>query len=91
MHPMAPFVLPAALFFGIGTFPGIVLGHAACDQANRPGFKMVEQEMVEAGEAFGASRLAVLFLIKLPLAFRSITAGVNQCVMMSLSMVIIAS
>ncbi|WP_353024171.1 ABC transporter permease subunit [Mesorhizobium sp. M0998] len=47
--------------------------------------------MVEAGEAFGASRLAVLFLIKLPLAFRSIMAGVNQCVMMSLWMVIIAS
>ena len=41
--------------------------------------------------AFGAGRMTILFLIKLPQAFRSIMAGVNQCIMMSLSMVIIAS
>ena len=52
---------------------------------------MVEPEVIEAGEAFGATRMTILFSIKLPLAFKAIMAGVNQCIMMSLSMVIIAS
>lgn len=97
MQTMPPFVLlvPAVFFFGVGTVPGIVatifFAMPLPIRLTAHGLKMVEQEMVEAGEAFGASRLAVLFLIKLPLAFRSIMAGVNQCVMMSLSMVIIAS
>ncbi|ESZ24003.1 ABC transporter permease subunit [Mesorhizobium sp. L2C084A000] len=97
MQTMPPFVLlvPAVFFFGVGTVPGIVatifFAMPLPIRLTAHGLKMVEPEMVEAGEAFGASRLAVLFLIKLPLAFRSIMAGVNQCVMMSLSMVIIAS
>lgn len=97
MQTMPPFVLlvPAVFFFGVGTVPGIVatifFAMPLPIRLTAHGLKMVEQEMVEAGEAFGASRLTVLFLIKLPLAFRSIMAGVNQCVMMSLSMVIIAS
>ncbi|MER9254407.1 ABC transporter permease subunit [Mesorhizobium sp. M0598] len=82
-------------FFSVGTVPGIVatifFAMPLPIRLTAHGLNMVEQEMVEADEAFGASRLAVLFLIKLPLAFRSIMAGVNQCVMMSLSMVIIAS
>lgn len=97
MQTMPPFVLlvPAVFFFGVGTVPGIVatifFAMPLPVRLTAHGLKMVEPEMVEAGEAFGANRLTVLFLIKLPLAFRSIMAGVNQCVMMSLSMVIIAS
>jgi glycine betaine/proline transport system permease protein len=97
MQTMPPFVLlvPAVFFFGVGTVPGVVatifFAMPLPIRLTAHGLKMVEPEMVEAGEAFGASRLTVLFLIKLPLAFRSIMAGVNQCVMMSLSMVIIAS
>ena len=97
MQTMPPFVLlvPAVFFFGVGTVPGIVatifFAMPLPIRLTAHGLKMVEPEMVEAGEAFGAGRLTILFLVKLPLAFRSIMAGVNQCVLMSLSMVIIAS
>jgi glycine betaine/proline transport system permease protein len=97
MQTMPPFVLlvPAVFFFGVGTVPGIVatifFAMPLPIRLTAHGLKMVEPEVIEAGEAFGASRATILFLIKLPLAFRSIMAGVNQCIMMSLSMVIIAS
>jgi glycine betaine/proline transport system permease protein len=97
MQTMPPFVLlvPAVFFFGVGTVPGVIatifFAMALPIRLTAHGLKMVESEMVEAGEAFGAARLQILLLIKLPLAFRSIMAGVNQCIMMSLSMVIIAS
>lgn len=97
MQTMPPFVLlvPAVFFFGVGTVPGIVatifFAMPLPVRLTAHGLKMVELEVIEAGEAFGASRMTILFLIKLPLAFRSIMAGVNQCIMMSLSMVIIAS
>lgn len=97
MQTMPPFVLlvPAVFFFGVGTVPGIVatifFAMPLPVRLTAHGLKMVDLEVIEAGEAFGASRMTILFLIKLPLAFRSIMAGVNQCIMMSLSMVIIAS
>ncbi len=97
MQTMPPFVLlvPAVVFFGVGMVPGVVatifFAMPLPIRLTAHGLAMVEQEIVEAGEAFGASRLQLLALVKLPLSFRSIMAGVNQCIMMSLSMVIIAS
>ncbi|MDZ5454342.1 ABC transporter permease [Labrys sp. ZIDIC5] len=97
MQTMPPFVLlvPAVFFFGVGTVPGVIatifFAIPLPTRLTAHGLRMVESEMVEAGEAFGAGRMTILFLIKLPQAFRSIMAGVNQCIMMSLSMVIIAS
>jgi glycine betaine/proline transport system permease protein len=97
MQTMPPFVLlvPAVFFFGVGTVPGVIatifFAMPLPIRLTAHGIKMVEPEVVEAGEAFGAGRMTIFFLIKLPLAFRSIMAGVNQCIMMSLSMVIIAS
>lgn len=97
MQTMPPFVLlvPAVFFFGVGAVPGVVatifFAMPLPIRLTAHGLTMVEQELVEAGEAFGAGRLQLLYLVKLPLAFRSIMAGVNQCIMMSLSMVIIAS
>lgn len=97
MQTMPPFVMlvPAVFFFGVGTVPGVIatifFAVPLPTRLTAHGLKMVEPEMVEAGEAFGAGRMTILFLVKLPLAFRSIMAGVNQCIMMSLSMVIIAS
>jgi glycine betaine/proline transport system permease protein len=97
MQTMPPFVLlvPAVFFFGVGTVPGIVatifFAMPLPVRLTSHGLRMVDPEAVEAGEAFGAGRLTILFLIKLPLAFKSIMTGVNQCIMMSLSMVIIAS
>jgi glycine betaine/proline transport system permease protein len=97
MQTMPPFVLlvPAVFFFGVGTVPGIIatvfFAMPLPVRLTAHGLKMVDPEAIEAGEAFGAGRMTILFHIKLPLAFRSIMAGVNQCIMMSLSMVIIAS
>jgi glycine betaine/proline transport system permease protein len=97
MQTMPPFVLliPAVFFFGVGTVAGVV---ATVIYAMPPpvrltahGLTMVEHQMVEAGEAFGCTRLKLLLLVKIPLAYRTIMAGVNQCIMMALSMVIIAS
>jgi glycine betaine/proline transport system permease protein len=97
MQTMPPFVLlvPAVFFFGVGTVPGVVatifFAMPLPIRLTVHGLHMVEPEIVEAGEAFGASRFQILAFVKLPLAFRTIMAGVNQCIMMSLSMVIIAS
>jgi glycine betaine/proline transport system permease protein len=97
MQTMPAFVLlvPAVFFFGVGVVPGVVatifFAMPLPIRLTAHGLKMVEPEVIEAGEAFGANRRTILFFIKLPLAFRSIMAGVNQCIMMSLSMVIIAS
>lgn len=97
MQTMPPFVLlvPAVFFFGVGTVPGIVatifFAMPLPVRLTSHGLRMVDPEAVEAGEAFGAGRMTILFLIKLPLAFKSIMTGINQCIMMSLSMVIIAS
>lgn len=97
MQTMPAFVLlvPAVFFFGVGVVPGVVatifFAMPLPIRLTAHGLKMVEPEVIEAGEAFGANRLTILFFIKLPLAFKSIMAGVNQCIMMSLSMVIVAS
>jgi glycine betaine/proline transport system permease protein len=97
MQTMPAFVLlvPAVFFFGVGVVPGVVatifFAMPLPIRLTAHGLKMVEPEVIEAGEAFGANRMTILFFIKLPLAFKSIMAGVNQCIMMSLSMVIIAS
>ncbi|WP_075657470.1 ABC transporter permease subunit [Pseudochrobactrum sp. B5] len=97
MQTMPPFVLliPAVLIFGVGTVPGVVatifFAMPLPVRFTAHGLTSVEKDAVEAGEAFGANRCQILFLIKLPLAAKSIMAGVNQCVMMCLSMVIIAS
>jgi glycine betaine/proline transport system permease protein len=97
MQTMPPFVLliPAVFFFGVGTVAGVI---ATVIYSMPPpvrltahGIAMVEHQMVEAGEAFGCTRLKLLLLVKIPLAYRTIMAGVNQCIMMALSMVIIAS
>jgi glycine betaine/proline transport system permease protein len=88
-------LIPAVFFFGVGTVAGVV---ATVIYAMPPpvrltahGLEMVERQMVEAGEAFGCTRIKLLLFVKIPLAFRTIMAGVNQCIMMALSMVIIAS
>ena len=82
-------------FFGIGTVPGVVatifFAMPLPVRLTAHGLRMVDHEFIEACEAFGANRLQTLFQVKLPLAFGTIMAGVNQCIMMSLSMVIIAS
>lgn len=93
--PSFVYLIPNVLFFGLGTVPGVL---ATMMFALPPpvritalGIRLVDREVVEAGEAFGCSRWQILRKIKLPLAVRSILLGVNQCVLMALSLVVIAS
>jgi glycine betaine/proline transport system permease protein len=83
------------MFFGIGNAPGVIVTSiyavAPLIRLTNLGIRQVRKDLVEAATAFGSSPLHMLFKIELPLAKRAIMAGLNQTVMMSLSMTVIAS
>lgn len=92
--PAFVYLVPALFFFRVGVAPGII---ATLIFALAPGVRLtelgirgVDKEVVEAGEAFGATPRRILRQIQIPLAMPSIMAGINQIIMLSLSMVVIA-
>jgi glycine betaine/proline transport system permease protein/glycine betaine/proline transport system substrate-binding protein len=93
--PAFVYLIPAVAFLGIGVVPGIfaslIFATPPTVRFTNLGIRQVSEELVEASEAFGSTPFQKLFKVELPMAKHTILAGINQTVMLSLSMIVIAS
>jgi glycine betaine/proline transport system permease protein len=93
--PTFVYLIPTLVLFGLGMVPGlistVIFAIAAPIRLTHLGVSSVPKQLVEAGEAFGSTRRQLLWKVELPYALPTIMAGVTQCIMLSLSMVVIAA
>lgn len=92
--PAFVYLIPAVLFFSIGKVPGafatIIFAMPPAVRLTTLGIDAVPKDIVEAARSFGATNSQILFKVELPLATKTILAGINQTILLSLSMVVIA-
>ncbi|WP_029006991.1 choline ABC transporter permease subunit [Azospirillum halopraeferens] len=93
--PTFVYLIPTLILFGLGVVPGlistVIFAVAAPVRLTHLGISSTPRPLLEAGESFGASRRQLLWKIELPHAMPAIMAGLTQCIMLSLSMVVIAA
>ncbi|WP_240986749.1 ABC transporter permease [Acididesulfobacillus acetoxydans] len=93
--PSFVYLIPALMFFGLGTVPAIfatvIFAMPPVTRLTDLGIRQVPVELIEVGEAFGSTPRQMLWKIQLPIALPTIMAGINQTLMLSLSMVVISA
>ncbi|WP_119388613.1 choline ABC transporter permease subunit [Taklimakanibacter lacteus] len=93
--PTFVYLIPVLVLFGLGLAPGliatVIFAIPAPVRLTHLGITSVPKQLIEAGEAFGATRRQLLWKVELPAALPTIMAGLTQCIMLSLSMVVIAA
>ncbi len=93
--PTFVYLIPTLMLFGLGLVPGlistIIFAMPAPIRLTYLGIRQIPLELLEAGEAFGATKRQLLWQVELPHAKATIMEGVSQCIMLSLSMVVVAA
>lgn len=93
--PTFVYLIPVLILFGLGIAPGLIVtvifASPAPIRLTHLGITSVPKPLIEAGEAFGATKRQLLWKVELPSALPTIMAGLTQCIMLSLSMVVIAA
>jgi glycine betaine/proline transport system permease protein len=93
--PAFVYLIPAIPFFGLGPvaaiFSTVIFSMPPAIRLTSLGIKQVPRELIEAADAFGCKKMQKLFKVQMPMATPTIMAGINQTIMLSLSMVVIAA
>ncbi|WMJ79782.1 proline/glycine betaine ABC transporter permease [Clostridium sp. MB40-C1] len=93
--PAFVYLIPAVLFFGMGKVPGaiatVIFSMPPAVRLTNLGIRQVPEDVIEAAKSFGSTKNQMLYKVQLPIALPTILAGVNQTIMLSLSMVVISA